>query len=175
MMILAVVTATRVLHRSAAKAATPYCQLTPCHAAHWGNHMEAFFMVEGYFFSIEWNFHSDTWYWARAMNPQNQIIMHEHDIYTSLTFPNGTIRWGQATWVDDYNGYGRVTRLGAGPDYSPGDLYSRNFVSFAQYPWTLMTPKEYASAGIYVSGAAMSFNHTRSECKLLKVTGAVSC
>lgn len=151
------------------------CNLSLCTASHWGYNMTAIFFVDGYLISANWNFTSDTTFFAYNQNPTSLINSHSHRVWTSNWWPQGTWSIAQATYARDGSGGPIVTYLGQGFDYSPQfDVWTS--VWFNPNVWTLLTAREYTSAGLYpAGGAGGAWNHTRNECKKLTPTGAVGC
>lgn len=151
------------------------CNLTLCTASHWGYNMTAIFIVDGFPVAANWNFTSETTFYAYPQNPTTLVNSHAHRVWTSAWWPNGTWLVAQSTYTLDGAGGPLKTYLGMGPDYSSGD-FDRWTSVWGLNTWTLLTAIERATAGLYpAGGAGGAFNHTRDECKKLTPTGAVGC
>lgn len=150
------------------------CSITECAARHWGYNMTAMFVVAGFLFAANWNFTSETGFFAYPQNPTSLVISHAHEVWTSNWWPAGTWSVNEATLTrDGQNGQMR-TYLGKGADYNP-EFDFRNSVWLGGI-WTTLTAWEYASAALYpADGASGAFNNTRHQCKKLTPTGAVGC
>jgi hypothetical protein len=161
--------------RDAEKAEADSCNLTLCTASHWGYSMTAIFLVDGFPVSANWNFTSQTTFWAYAQNPTTAVNSHAHEVWTSNWWPSGTWSVAQSTYTQDGSGGPLATFLGIGFDYHPQfDIWTSTW--YSPNVWTLLTAIEHTTAGLWpADGAGGSYNNTRNECKKLTPTGAVGC
>jgi hypothetical protein len=156
----------------------------PCISHFYGTNMAAVFYVEGYYIAVEWNFDSQTNFYAypQSGNATNGVWM-QHAIWTTYTYPANVWTASQTTRMDGllYNVIGcnsspcNVAWLALGPNYRQGGYFDYQKASSIS-AWTDNVATSRALAGIYPNGGASgAWNNTRDQCKDLTVNGATSC